>query len=248
MRELGWFLLGFVVGAVAGWAAVIAAYAAYVEVFNVFDRDGGGAMAAVVAIGPMVGLITGLVTAVQVALRRKRRADAPLARLGARIGGDGAAGRRGLSRSGLRVLADRTAPFRELVVGLRGVAAAAGGGADGSRARAPRGTAPTGRRLSDATLQLGRDRLCARRCGGWAALVFGWIAYGESTAAAVCCAFGAVLGFLGGFVVAVMVMRIVMPALYMPENASAPLHLLPVAIAPATAIPAGWRGLRTRAA
>lgn len=76
MRELGWFLLGFVVGAVTGWAAVIAAYAAYVEVFNVFDRDGGGAMAAVFAIGPMVGLITGLVTGVQVALRRKRRTHA----------------------------------------------------------------------------------------------------------------------------------------------------------------------------
>ncbi|WP_019013673.1 hypothetical protein [Elioraea tepidiphila] len=80
MREPGWFLLGFVVGAVAGWAAVIAAYAAYVEVFNVFDRDGGGAMAAAFAIGPMVGLITGLVTGVQVALRRRRRAAATLAR------------------------------------------------------------------------------------------------------------------------------------------------------------------------
>lgn len=66
--------------------------------------------------------------------------------------------------------------------------------------------------------------------------------------AAIRCVFGAVLGFLGGFVVAVMVMRLTVPTLYTPENASAPLHLLPVGVALTTAVLGGWRGLRSRAA
>lgn len=44
-----------------------------------------------------------------------------------------------------------------------------------------------------------------------------------------------------------MAMRSVVPTLYLPEDASAPLHLVPVAIALTTAIGGGWRGLRTRA-
>lgn len=44
-----------------------------------------------------------------------------------------------------------------------------------------------------------------------------------------------------------MVMRFAAPALYKPENASAPLHLLPVGAALVAAILGGWRGLRCRA-
>jgi hypothetical protein len=76
MLEPGWFSLGSVVGAVAGWTMVIAVYAAYVEVSNLFDRDGVCAMAAASAIGPVVGLIAGLVTGVQVAVWQSRRAHA----------------------------------------------------------------------------------------------------------------------------------------------------------------------------
>ena len=64
MRVLFWSVLGFVVGAVVGYFAVILWYVAYTELFRGgHDQDGGGAMAAGLIIGPMVGLICGIITA-----------------------------------------------------------------------------------------------------------------------------------------------------------------------------------------
>ena len=74
MRVLFWSVLGFVVGAVVGYFAVILWYVAYTELFRGgHDQDGGGAMAAGLIIGPMVGLICGIITAAILGVRSAGR-------------------------------------------------------------------------------------------------------------------------------------------------------------------------------
>ena len=154
MRRFGWGVIGFALGGVAGWAVLVLGWVASWELTDAPDRERAGILAVMFGIGPLVGLITGTVTAVLVR-RRVQRSDTARAEAGL--------------------------PTRRWPATLR-------------------------------------------------------------------CVFGAVLGLVGGFVVAVMVMRFAVPALYAPENASAPLHLLPAGVALLTAGLGGWRGLRSRAA
>jgi hypothetical protein len=74
VRVLLWIVLGFVIGAIVGYFAVILWYIAYTELFRGgHDQDGGGAMAAGLIIGPAVGLICGLITAVIFGVRAAGR-------------------------------------------------------------------------------------------------------------------------------------------------------------------------------
>lgn len=61
----------FVVGLIATWVAVVAIGVAYMNVFNVFDRDGGGAMGLIFMVGPFFGCIGGIVLALVYALRKR---------------------------------------------------------------------------------------------------------------------------------------------------------------------------------
>lgn len=73
MRVLVWSILGFVAGAVAGYAALMIGYSIYVELFRVHDQDGGGAMAMGLIIGPIVGLLCGVAAAVFAGMKAARR-------------------------------------------------------------------------------------------------------------------------------------------------------------------------------
>lgn len=73
MRVFLWGLFGFVVGAVAGYFAVMFGYIAYVDLFRVHDQDGGGAMAMGLVLAPLVGLFCGVVAAIFFGLRAARR-------------------------------------------------------------------------------------------------------------------------------------------------------------------------------
>lgn len=75
MRVFLWAALGFVLGAVAGYAAPMFGYSVYIDLFKVHDQDGGGAMAMGLIIGPAVGLFCGLVTAILFALRAAFRRE-----------------------------------------------------------------------------------------------------------------------------------------------------------------------------
>src|SRR5262245_7467963 len=68
--------LAFLAGLVVTYAATVAAMFAYMSANNVFDRDGGMSMAIMFAIGPLAGLIGGIVAAA-VAVIRLRRPAAP---------------------------------------------------------------------------------------------------------------------------------------------------------------------------
>ncbi|MCZ8181766.1 MAG: hypothetical protein O9322_02260 [Beijerinckiaceae bacterium] len=68
--------LGFLGGFALGMAISVGTYIIATSYFGVFDRDGGGAMAAIFGLGPMLGCLLGLIAAIVVFLRRRRRAKA----------------------------------------------------------------------------------------------------------------------------------------------------------------------------
>lgn len=65
--------LAFVAGLVIGEAIPVLWYILATNYFGMFDRDGGGAMAAIFIMGPLLALILGVVFAL-VAARRTRNA------------------------------------------------------------------------------------------------------------------------------------------------------------------------------
>jgi hypothetical protein len=73
MRVAGYALLALVLGFFGGWAVATSAMFRYMEAFDVFDRDGGGAMGAFFVIGPFFGLIIAIVAAGMTAARMLRR-------------------------------------------------------------------------------------------------------------------------------------------------------------------------------
>ena len=62
-------LLAFVAGLIVGWALPIVWYILATNYFGLFDRDGGGAMGAIFIMGPIAGLLLGIVVAI-VTIRR----------------------------------------------------------------------------------------------------------------------------------------------------------------------------------
>ncbi len=56
--------LAFLGGAIAGWLMMLGGYIVLSSVELLFDREGAGAMAFAFFIGPVVGLICGLIAAV----------------------------------------------------------------------------------------------------------------------------------------------------------------------------------------
>jgi hypothetical protein len=73
MRVAGFTLLALVLGFFGGWAVTTSAAIRYMEAFDIFDRDGGGAMGAFFIIGPFVGLIVAIVAAGIVLVRGLRK-------------------------------------------------------------------------------------------------------------------------------------------------------------------------------
>lgn len=69
MQAVALAVVAFVVGAVAGWVAVMVGYVVYVEAFDVFDREGAMAMGAAFGIGPVAGVALGIAAAVWVVTR-----------------------------------------------------------------------------------------------------------------------------------------------------------------------------------
>lgn len=62
-------LLAFLLGLIVGWAIPIVWYIVATNYFGVFDRDGGGAMGAIFIMGPIAGLLLGIIAAI-VTIRR----------------------------------------------------------------------------------------------------------------------------------------------------------------------------------
>jgi polyferredoxin len=62
-------ILAFVAGLIVGWAIPIAWYIVATNYFGLHDRDGGGAMGAIFIMGPIAGMLLGIVVAI-VTIRR----------------------------------------------------------------------------------------------------------------------------------------------------------------------------------
>lgn len=73
MRVFLWSVFGLVAGTVAGYVALMFGYSVYVDLFNVHDQDGGGAMAMGLIIGPIAGLFCGIVAAFVCGVRAASR-------------------------------------------------------------------------------------------------------------------------------------------------------------------------------
>ncbi len=69
MRVAGRTLLALVFGFFGGWAFATSASFRYMDAFDIFDRDGGGAMGAFFIIGPFFGVIAAIVLAGMVLVR-----------------------------------------------------------------------------------------------------------------------------------------------------------------------------------
>ena len=69
MRVAGFTLLALVLGFFGGWAVATSAFFRYMDAFDIFDRDGGGAMGAIFIIGPFFGVIAAIVSAAIVLVR-----------------------------------------------------------------------------------------------------------------------------------------------------------------------------------
>ena len=80
MRILAIVLLAFAMGAAAGWILAMGVYALETEWLDVGDHDGGGAMAYGLVIGPLAGLILGIVAAAVTAMRLTGRSRSGAAR------------------------------------------------------------------------------------------------------------------------------------------------------------------------
>jgi hypothetical protein len=63
-------MLGFLGGAVAGWAACLLVYIMATSLFGYHDFEGAAAMGTAFMIGPVVGLLTGIAAAVWLGRRR----------------------------------------------------------------------------------------------------------------------------------------------------------------------------------
>ena len=64
-------LLAFIGGAIGGWILAIIGYILVFEITGANDREGGTAMAVAFALGPMLGLVTGIISAVLTARATK---------------------------------------------------------------------------------------------------------------------------------------------------------------------------------
>lgn len=69
MRVAGYTLLALVLGFFGGWAFATSAFFRYMDAFDVYDRDGAGAMGAFFIIGPFFGVIAAIVLAAIVLVR-----------------------------------------------------------------------------------------------------------------------------------------------------------------------------------
>lgn len=65
---------GFAGGFIVGWSIVLLIYIISTEYFGYFDRDGGGAMAALFMIGPFLGIIFGIAGMIFIARRMRQKA------------------------------------------------------------------------------------------------------------------------------------------------------------------------------
>jgi hypothetical protein len=63
-------ILVFLAGLIAGWAIPIVWYIVATNYFGLHDRDGGGAMGAIFIMGPISGLIVGMVVATITGMKR----------------------------------------------------------------------------------------------------------------------------------------------------------------------------------
>lgn len=73
MRVFLWSLLGFVLGLMAGYCAILFGWIGYSELFQVFDADGGRILSIALLVAPLGGLATGLLMAFWLALRAAQR-------------------------------------------------------------------------------------------------------------------------------------------------------------------------------
>lgn len=73
MRTVGFTALAFVVGLVVGFAVFVFGAFAWLDYAGVFDRDGGIAMGIFFTLGPIAGMITGVIAAVTTITIRTRR-------------------------------------------------------------------------------------------------------------------------------------------------------------------------------
>lgn len=73
MRTFGLAVLAFLLTLVATWVVVMGVYVLATSLGWVFDRDGGIAMGAAFVIGPGLGVMLGVVAAVVMAVRARRK-------------------------------------------------------------------------------------------------------------------------------------------------------------------------------
>lgn len=66
-------IAAFVLGLVAGEASAIIGYIIATNFFDVFDRDGGGAMGTIFILGPALAIITGIVAAAVTAVKTRKQ-------------------------------------------------------------------------------------------------------------------------------------------------------------------------------
>lgn len=76
MRIFGFTILAFIAGLIGGVALALGGYIIATSVFGVIDRDGGLGMSTVFILGPMLGLVIGLVAAISTVVVMVRRAQA----------------------------------------------------------------------------------------------------------------------------------------------------------------------------
>jgi hypothetical protein len=73
MRTFLRVALSFLAGLIVTYVAVVAGALIYMDVYRVFDRDGGMSMAIMFAIGPLAGLVGGTLCAIVVPIWLSRR-------------------------------------------------------------------------------------------------------------------------------------------------------------------------------
>jgi len=73
MRVFLWSLLGFILGLMAGYCAILFGWIGYSELFHVFDADGGRILSIAFLVAPLGGMGSGLVLAFWLALRAAQR-------------------------------------------------------------------------------------------------------------------------------------------------------------------------------
>ena len=76
MRRFFLTLLAFLATFVATWLVTLGVYIVATSLGWLFDRDGGLAMGMIFIMGPIFGLVLGLVAAIVVSVRLRRRSGA----------------------------------------------------------------------------------------------------------------------------------------------------------------------------